>query len=273
MKILEYKKICSFAKTGFYFQRTNGRRLNYELHGHDFYEFLYIVSGKCVHEIDGVRSELFAGSLIVLTPSSVHRFIFQTENTDIIAISVASDEIKKLFSLYESNDFFVKSNVYELGIGKRKILVAMCEGIIFAKTEEYILRMRLLINQLLIFCTDFQYEKPNAPESFNTTLEKMQELSYAAEGMSAFLRLSGYSHSQLCRLTKKYMGITPTEYINRIRMNHAYEFIVTSNSDYESICGMVGFESFSYFSKLIKRFFGCSASQLRKGSKAIEKTL
>lgn len=265
--------IPGFSETGFFFQRTSGRLLSGKLHTHTFYEFIFVAAGSCVHEVNDKVETLHVGDFVFLTPQAFHRFISQTENTDVIALSVVPKEIGKLFSFYEISDFSTIHSVLNLPIEKQQTLLSLCENVVFMESEEYIKKARLILNQMFLFCIEPNPKATKLPSSFAAILEKMQALSNAAEGISAFLRLSGYSHSQLCRLTKKYLDATPSECINRIRMNHAYTLIVYSDMDYETICNTVGFESFSYFSKLVKAYYGCSASRLRNGSKDIRKTV
>ena len=273
MYIMEAEKIPGFFETGYYFQRTNGRQLSGLLHTHTFYEFFYIAAGSCIHEINGEKAELHAGDFVFITPQLSHRFLSQTENTDVIVLSVIRDELEKLFSFYEICDFPTLHSVLKLPIEKRKILLSLCENIVFAEIKEYIKDLRMIATQMFLFCTEKVSRNTEMPPYFAEILDKMQDISYFAEGIPAFIRLSGYSHSQLCRLTQKHLGITPTEWINQIRMSHAYKLIVYSDIDYETICVTVGFKSFSYFSKLVKEYFGCSASKLRKNFKGIQKTV
>ena len=273
MYIMDSEKIQGFSKNGYYFQRTDGRKLSSQLHAHTFYEILFIVSGSCIHEINGEQQNLHIGNLVFISPQSSHRFLSQTENTDLIVLSVVTNELNKFFSLYEIPDFSVPYFVLNLPIEKREILVSMSENVAISETAGHIKHLRMILNQIFLFCLESFHSKENMPPEFAALLDKMQSLSCAAEGIKMLLKLSGYSHSQLCRLTKKYLDITPTEYINRVRMSHAYKLIVYDSYDYETICNMVGFESFSYFSKLIKEHFGCSPSKLRNEFKHIRKTV
>lgn len=273
MHRIEAEKIQGFAETGYYFQRTGGRVLSNQLHTHTFYEFLYVVSGSCVHETNGEQAKLCAGDMVFLIPQASHRFLSQDENTDVIALSVMPKEIRTFFAFYGIGEFSRACAVLKLPIEKRQTLLALCEAVIPADPGEYLMRIRMVFNQLFLFCMEPIPEKPYLPADFASALDKMQELSAAAEGLCAFLRISGYSHSQLCRLTNKYLGMTPCAYINHIRMRHAYRLIVDGSLDYETICDTVGLSSFSYFCKLVKKTFGCSPSKLRNGFQDMRKTV
>lgn len=254
--------IHGFAEYGYYYQRTLGRRLSDELHTHDFYEFFYIISGTCVHETDGKECVLSAGDLVAMSPGTAHRFLSQSYDTDVAALSVTPDAMNAFFTLYGFGSFSDSSSVSTLSDGKAEVLAELCEQIRFAGINESTV-IRMLLNQIFLFSIKLT-DKKYIPTDFSLGLEKMREIANAAEGMSAFVRLSGYSRSQLCRLTRQHLGITPREYINSIRLDHAYRLLVYENFDVESACHAVGFESLSYFNKLIKNKFGCTPAVLKK---------
>ena len=273
MFCMNSNQIQGFAKRGYYFQQTGKKRLSSTLHLHDFYEFLFIVSGECLHERDGIEEKTSKGDLIFIAPGISHRFLSQSDNSDVIALSVVPEEVNLFFNMYALNDFPEKSFVLTLSILKYRVLLERCERLTYQNNEEYVLQLRMILNQIFLFATEHDYKRRAIPTEFSEVMEKMKTLEMASKGTSEFLRLSGYSHSQLCRLTRKYIGMTPTEYINSIRMGYAYDMIVYSNDDYQTICETVGFESFSYFCRLLKEHFGCSAAKLRKETEFMRKTL
>lgn len=273
MYCINENNIPGFAVNKYYLQKTNGRLLSNQLHTHTFYEFFYIVSGVCIHERNGTQERLSSGDLAFLSPQISHRFLSQSADTDLIAISVVTDEIDIFLKAYGLNTFSVSAPAFNLAIENRSQLLQLYENVVAADTKEYTMRVRMLLNQIFLYYLESTLKKAYMPPNFAALIEKMHHPDLACEGVTAMLRLSGYSHSQLCRLTKKYLGMSPTEYINQIRMKHAYELIVHSDTAFEGICETVGFESFSYFCKLVKKNFGCSAAKLRKGTRTISKTL
>lgn len=76
-----HRDIPGFDETGYYFQLTLGRTLMAEEHRHDFYEFAYLVSGSCIHTVNGIGHPAKAGSLFLLRPADIHAFSGQTPET------------------------------------------------------------------------------------------------------------------------------------------------------------------------------------------------
>ena len=64
----------------------------------------------------------------------------------------------------------------------------------------------------------------------------------------------GISEQYLCRLFKKHIGMKPTEYINRRRLEYARRLLVETTLPVADIAARSGFESVSYFHRLWKRY-------------------
>ena len=69
--------------------------------------------------------------------------------------------------------------------------------------------------------------------------------------------MSNMCVSNLEKLFKKHFGMSPTAYRNKIRINHAKNLIMGGFSISEA-AQMTGFSDYFYFSRVFKRFSGCS---------------
>jgi AraC-like DNA-binding protein len=75
-------------------------------------------------------------------------------------------------------------------------------------------------------------------------------------------------HMSVCwfiRSFKRYMGVTPMQYITSIRINKAKELLKNTNYSIQEISGLVGYENPLYFSRIFRKQIGCSPSGYRKG--------
>jgi AraC family cel operon transcriptional repressor len=41
------------------------------------------------------------------------------------------------------------------------------------------------------------------------------------EGAEGFVKVAGRSQEHVCRQTRRHLGLSPTQYVNRIRIQHA----------------------------------------------------
>ena len=68
----------------------------------------------------------------------------------------------------------------------------------------------------------------------------------------------------LSRLFKAYKGLTPSQYIQNIRLNNAKELLTAyPNITSKDIAGMVGYQDPLYFSKIFKKNTGIYPSEYR----------
>lgn len=269
---IEADKIIGMKESGYFLQRTLGRKLSDSLHSHTFYELLYVASGSCTHECNGEYDNISAGDFVFITPKIAHRFTAQSDNCDVIAISVICEEMQKFMSIFDEGLNICDCFKIRLSFEQRSIFMMLYEKNADNKSISRTSAGRIILNQLLLFYVN-PISGENMPLSFLNAVEQIQNPQTAIKGIDAFLKISGYSHSQLCRLTKKYFNTTPTEYINRIRMRYAYRLVLDTSDDYETICDKVGFESFSYFCKLFKKYYGCSVASVRKEDIYITRTV
>lgn len=72
---------------------------------------------------------------------------------------------------------------------------------------------------------------------------------------------TGIGNKQLCRLIKKYTGVTPVEYIRQIRMKQAVVLLSQHKFSIAEIAYMVGFGTPSYFTRCFVAQYGCKPSQ------------
>ena len=72
-----------------------------------------------------------------------------------------------------------------------------------------------------------------------------------------------------CRYFKKVTGKTFTKLVNEYRIVHATKLLSESQLSITDICFECGFNNFSHFNKLFKKFTGKSASKYRKELKLV----
>lgn len=84
--------------------------------------------------------------------------------------------------------------------------------------------------------------------------------------LEKLLAVSHTSESTLRRGFIAEVGLSPVRYINKVRMNKAYELLTGTEMSVGSIATEVGIPDISYFSKIFKLFYGISPSQVRSKS-------
>lgn len=266
-----YKTVYDFsdinAENDFYkLQITQKRKLSNVGHSHEFYELILVLEGHILQEVNGNNCKLNVGDYVVLVPKDEHKIISQSKDANVLCLSVAEKEFNEA-TLFLSNgricDFysFEKRKIYKVGDDLSAFAAAALRrgqdcGALFCK--------RLLV-LFLVCCLETEVRgNEDFPASLAFAENEMKKEENLRNGNKAFVKLSGYSYSQLSRYIKQKYGVSVHEFVKCIRLEEAYKRIVFTNEAFEDISESVGYFSFSHFFKIFKNKYGISPVELRK---------
>lgn len=68
----------------------------------------------------------------------------------------------------------------------------------------------------------------------------------------------------ICRVFKRYIGVTPVSYINSLKLKHACTLLTGTGKSMSEVSAECGFGSASYFSKIFRDNYSVSPSEYRK---------
>lgn len=245
------------------------------LHTHQFHEIFLITNGTLYHHVNGQRQLLTTGSLVFIRPSDIHRYErFEGTDVGLLIVSFRNEAIRRVLD-YLGDGFFAQ----RLLRSELPPMVAL-SGAEIAKVVERYERIATLPQHALIeiqssirallasWLIDYfspQYAKtlPDAPDWLNELYVAMQEKDNFIKGLPLLKSLSPVSYEHLCRLSKRHLGKSPTEWINQLRLNYAANLLTYSRDDVTSICLEVGFNNFSHFYSLFRKTYGKSPGEYR----------
>ncbi|WP_410771278.1 AraC family transcriptional regulator [Fontibacillus sp. BL9] len=75
----------------------------------------------------------------------------------------------------------------------------------------------------------------------------------------------GLSKYHFLRTFSRYVGLTPNDYLNRVRIERSVELLSRTDWNIEAIASAVGYSSGSYFIKVFRRLTGQTPGQFREG--------
>lgn len=244
-------------KSGYIFQRIKGRRLTDQYHSHNFYEFLVILDGKCTNIINEERIEAPKGEFIILCPGDKHKFIDQSEDVNLISLSVKKEEVEKalaLFGLEKENLHFANIS---LNFKKQQNITQF-----YNCRNEY--DYKFLVATFIKYYIDSFEEDTDIPSNLDYAISQMQRTENLKLGINRFVELSGYSKTHLARLIKKHKNLSLHQFVLNLRLEKAYESLIITNEPIENLSERLGYSSYSHFQKIFKAKYGKTPSALRK---------
>jgi AraC family cel operon transcriptional repressor len=247
-------------------------------HSHDYYELFLVGRGLATHEVNGSSLPLARGSVVFVRPEDDHAYSAMSHNFQIINVLIPGPTVDALL-LYLGEDFepgrlldpflpptaLLSPGTFTSVVGELEQLV-FSERILRHKSESL---FRIVLLRLLVSCFPAQPEsgKTEMPAWFRNLALQMMKRENFAEGIGAMQRLSGKSEEHLCRSCRRFLGKTPTEFVNDLRVDYATRALQLSGEPVLEICAEAGFDSLSHFYHLFKKKHGIAPNAYRSGKR------
>jgi len=106
----------------------------------------------------------------------------------------------------------------------------------------------------------------NAPEMVQRTVRYFQENYAGPIERQKIAELVGISPDYLSRMFRQETGMSPWQYLTRLRIAHAQDLLLSTNSSITDIGCQVGFGDAAYFSRKFRAETGLSPQAFRKKS-------
>lgn len=244
--------------------------LLYSLHNHDFYEIFFVIKGSATHYCNGKKFKIETGTIVFIRPGDEHQYLEVSDNFAFYNLVFSRDSANKIFSFYGREILTdILGGRYPL---HRSIIFSELEKmeVEFKKDIETTdLRTRSVYNlslltSLIPFFISSNHKKDHLPGWFSDIIEKLDRDKNFIKGISYLNEISTRSKEHVSRSFKKYINMTPTEYINNKKLNYASNLLKQTNIELINISEMAGFNSHSHFYHLFKDKFKCSPKEYRE---------
>ena len=103
-----------------------------------------------------------------------------------------------------------------------------------------------------------------APDWLQQACVEMHQPAHLAKGFPALIRFAGRSPEHTARVLRKHSGVTPTEFINRLRIDHTARLLRNTDKSVLDIALECGFESQGHFHRCFKARFETTPLTYRK---------
>jgi AraC-like DNA-binding protein len=264
-----------------------------KVHGHDFIELVYVVSGEGEHYFEGDRYGIRSGDVFIINPGEVHTYTFEKgQRIEIINClfkpALIHETLLRELEISQSMDYFYvhpflnrndrfqhRLNLY--GQDSEAVL-ALLENMIKeigGRSSGFSTIIRLRMIELLILLSRFyvaQQSLKSAGQSSNKEMFARRIRGYLERNyekkisLNAISEIFNISVRQLNRLINQEIGMSFIDLLHQIRIERAKHLLMETDEKVIAVAAMVGYEDPAFFSRLFQRIVGCPPGKYRTRS-------
>lgn len=255
------------SSVGFLHQRSV--RETYPCHTHDFFEFFYVLKGKAIHHINGQQMILSQGTLVLIRPEDIHKYSFiNGYDMELLSIGVTPELMTDAccYMHLPLEDFCASRFPPQCVLTGNEwwtmseLLQQIGEEPPGTDRREYFLS---ILPSLLYRIHHAEAEHTLLPPWLARTVDKMSLPENFTEGLPRLLEMTHVSQEHINRSFRRYLGMTPTAFINMKRMHYCAE-LLESGADILDVCYQCGFKHTSHFYQVFRETYHCTPSEFLK---------
>lgn len=257
-------------------------------HMHSFIEIVFVAHGSCVHKYHGTEVTLIPGDIFIVVPHEEHSYTITSRtviyNCLFYPEALGEDwkslrQIKGLYDLLMVEPFYrseeKKQEILHLQPAEasnlESILKLMLKEQTNRQTGAHLVIKANLIMLLASLGRAWENQFPGDMHSYGGKREMLTEaLKHIEENMNKDLTISDLaarvylSPHYFRKVFREVTGLTPIEYINKIRISKAAQLLVQKDHSISEIAEKVGIMDMNYFSRMFRTHMGCSPTDYRR---------
>lgn len=230
-------------------------------HSHETWELVYCVSGQGAFRFqDGRVLSYHAGELVAIPPNEVHANSSDVGFSNIhLNLLEPAYAYGAAFKIQDENGslhraFLEAKSYYASDLNKKELLLAALG--------------ELIVSYVIAFRSNVEF--PEMVERIRN--EILQNYTDPDFELDSFIHSMPFHYDYLRKNFKKELGMSPLEYMTSLRMKNAVRLLSTVwNSGYaiSEIAHMSGYDNALYFSRVFRKYYGCSPTQFVKRQKRL----
>ena len=260
---------------------TSFQWLNFEYpryHGHTDWEILIVLNGQITHKLNGKEGVIHKGTACLISPSDKHSILFpnnkpnQFQGLNFLAKDSYVKSILDLYSRFAYDRLNTADNTHTISLSSNFLenLTNSCleiQGLNYSCTPQNEEHCNILFNSLLIRFLKQSSVTTTMPSDLASFIRSLNNPNISQEEIKDLQNNLPYSYSNLTRVFKKSVGCTITQYVNKIKLEHSKELLLTTDMTTLTIANALHFESLSHFNHLFKKHFNITPTEYKKSTK------
>lgn len=244
------------------------RYIDIPKHKHNFMEFVYILSGTCLHTIGEQCYEQQAGAFTIVPSYSEHE-LRPSEDCLCLTVKIRSEEFIRYempnmpyfaapTSFFCGNDNFIPRTLLEIYYQQEsgalycdRLISHLFQSAVIYCMQNYSDTMQILYNGPLF--------EGKMLEIINYMFENYQTVT-----LKSLAKHLGYSESYTCKLFRTYADATFSQIIKAFKLEQAKKMLETTDMKVQDICEAIGYSDVTTFIREFKKKFEITPAKYRK---------
>ena len=246
---------------------TLARKRPRQLHGHDFHELLWVQNGRARHHLPEGRGMLEEGDVAFLRPGDRHGLQALAEETMVVSVTLRPSVIDGIGARHEGlagRWFWSGAAAPEVARRDPARLAELNRAALrLERAEPTALEVEAFLMPLLAALGDGR-EDGAAPDWLIAACAAARDPQVFRAGAAGFVRAAGKAHPHVSRMARRYLGQSPSDYVNARRMDFAARRLRRSGDSLAEIAGACGIGNLSHFHRLFRGRYGETPQRYRR---------
>ncbi len=225
------------------------------LHTQDFHELVWVQNGTVRLHTPAGKRDLSEGDLLFISPDQPHGLQGRGEAAIVVALAIRPGVIKAIGSRHddlngvafwsdEETPVITHRDIRQLATLNQAALQLERSPRRKLYLEAFLMPLLVVLDRLPEGMTD------GAPDWLITACNAAQSPDVFRQGAAGFVAMTGRAHPHVSRTMRRFMGQTPSEFINTIRMDYAARQLAGTSDTLPEIAANCGLPNLSHFHKL-----------------------
>jgi AraC family cel operon transcriptional repressor len=240
-----------------------------QLHDHDFYELIWVQNGRVRHHLADEAQDLNEGDFLFIRPPDLHALQGRGEEALVVSITLHPDMIVSLGLRHPglTDQFFWSPAPAPVRIRRdsRQLAEINQSALRLERADRTALSAESFLLPLIAGLLDQTESLPTgAPDWLIAACAAARDPRVFRDGAAGFAKVAGRAHPHVSRTVRRYLNLSPSDYINQQRMAFAARRLAGSSDSIAEIAADCGIPNLSHFHKLFRSHHSTTPLHYRK---------